>query len=737
MKRVLIRLTALAAVVVVGLIAIAQAQRAMRGSGPGLDAADASGLVAADHAMRDSTGAREPRMLGARDRASAHQLPPLDDTSDRYSRNDAPSRRSPHAATEAPGLLAAVRSAVPESDTAVAEEYTEPDTGDENGSDEQASERLHGAGETASDMQLEVPVDEGTATEPEHERAGALTEVDQYDPQSASPDEQTGPRMVAYEADERSTNGADRHDRDDAVQKGDNRQLPRLADVASLEESGEAADLNRGDARSDQDSARSSEANFSGEGSGRPGHKHLEGAQTPSLVIEKTGPEEIQVGRPASFRVTVRNTGTVAADGVQIRDEVPKGSRLAETSPEATTGSQGELLWTLGTLEPGAEATAEMMIVPMTEGEIGSVATVHFQADASARSIVTRPELNVELTAEREVMIGEALTLRIKVSNPGSGATAGVMIEEDVPEGLEHPAGQQLEYEIGDLKPGESRELELTLTAAKPGMGVNRIVARGQGDLVAESQHEFEVVAPALAIELSGPARRFLERPATYTLRLLNPGTAPAKGVKLVGHLPAGLEFVKADNYGQFDTATRTVHWLLEELPAGETGEVSFTALPTEVGELKLRLTAAAEGDVSAEKDETVLVEGVAAILFQVADVADPIETGSETTYEVRVVNQGTKAATNLRVVAIAPAEMKPLGAEGPVRHVVDGPRVLFDPLPLLAPKADTTYRVRVEGVRPGDLRFRVELVTDEMQSPVTKEESTQVYSIDSAESEN
>jgi len=35
---------------------------------------------------------------------------------------------------------------------------------------------------------------------------------------------------------------------------------------------------------------------------------------------------------------------------------------------------------------------------------------------------------------------------------------------------------------------------------------------------------------------------------------------------------------------------------------------------------------------------------------------------------------------------------------------------------------------VRVKAVRPGDLHTRFQLQTDNMQSPVTKEESTRVY---------
>ena len=50
---------------------------------------------------------------------------------------------------------------------------------------------------------------------------------------------------------------------------------------------------------------------------------------------------------------------------------------------------------------------------------------------------------------------------------------------------------------------------------------------------------------------------------------------------------------------------------------------------------------------LTVEKVQPVIVEGIAAILFQTVDVTDPIEVGGETTDEIRVLNQGSKAATN------------------------------------------------------------------------------------------
>ena len=464
-------------------------------------------------------------------------------------------------------------------------------------------------------------------------------------------------------------------------------------------------------------------------GTGRPGPQGLEGTQVPTLSIEKVAPAELQVGQAATITLKIRNAGSVPAHDVVVRDEVPEGARLLNTTPRAETDGDGRLKWSLGTLSVGATAEIEMELIPTAEGEIGSVASVSFRSEASVRVRVTQPVLALEVSAPRQVMIGGDVRLSIRVSNTGTGEAHEVVLIEQLPDQLEHPAGRELEYDIGTLAPGESRDIELTLTAAAAGRVQNVLVAKGAGELLVEEPYTLEVLAPALAVSIDGPARRYLERKATYRLSVTNPGTASARDVRLTARLPEGMKFVEADNLGQYDAATRTVEWLLEELPAGQSGDVALTMLPVSAGEQKIAVEATAQPQLQAEDETTVQVDGVVAIFFEVADVEDPIEVDGQTTYEIRIVNQGTKTATNLEVVALLPEELTPLDADAPVRHIIDGQRVLFDPMPKLAPKADTTYRVKVQAQRPGDLRFRVQIRTSELRTPVTKEESTRVYS--------
>lgn len=464
------------------------------------------------------------------------------------------------------------------------------------------------------------------------------------------------------------------------------------------------------------------------EGTGQPGQKQLEGPQTPQLTIQKIAPDAVQVGVPATFRIMVVNSGAVAAHGVEVRDQLPRGMQLVETKPRASRGAGGELVWELGTLKPGDELTVDVQLMPVAQGELGSVATVRFNAEASARTVATKPELAIRTTAPKRVMIGEQATMAIEISNPGTGVATGVVISEPVPSGLQHPAGSELEYKIGTLKPGETRQIQLSLAAVRPGKVTNVLTVEGDANLRIEDRIDMEIVAPQIDVAMDGPKRRFLEREAVYTVSVTNSGTAPARQVELVAYLPRGLKFVSANNAGQYEPNTQSVHWLLSELPANDAGKVELVTLPVEAGQHKLRFCGKAERVDAVEKEQPVTVEGIAAIMFEVTDLQDPIEKGRESVYEIRVVNQGSKAATNVRITALLPPGLKAVAAEGPTRYTLEANRVHFEGLARLAPKADSTYRVRVQGLQPGDLRTRVQLLTDEMQEPVTKEESTRVY---------
>lgn len=462
-------------------------------------------------------------------------------------------------------------------------------------------------------------------------------------------------------------------------------------------------------------------------GTGRPGERVLEGAQSPSITIQKLAPEEIQVGKRCTFAIRVQNTGQRTAQHVQIFDEVPLGTELVGTSPRASV-SGSQLVWDIGTLSVGEERTVEVELIPTEEGELGSVATVHFATQASAKARCTKPELALRLSCQPQVHAGEQHIVQVEVTNPGTGVATGVMLLETIPKGVTHEAGPALEFEVGTLRPGESRRLELVLSAIEAGKISNVMTARADASLQVEASCEFEIVAPELRLSVDGPKVRYLERPATYHVTIDNPGTASAKEVQLVTQLPKGLQFVSANNMGEYDPGSHSIRWSLAELPANERGTVELVALPVEAGEHTLQIDTKARQGLEDHTEARVTVDGIVALMFEVVDVQSPIEIGGETTYEIRVVNQGSKSASNVQVAAIMPQGMRPISGQGESRHTIQGERVLFAPLPQLAPKGESVFRIHAQGLRAGDQRVRVQVISDEVQQPITKEVSTRVY---------
>ena len=469
------------------------------------------------------------------------------------------------------------------------------------------------------------------------------------------------------------------------------------------------------------------------QGMGRPGVPNLEGVQTPQLTIEKSGPRDLQVGKPARFEVTIRNVGAATACETVLHDQVPFGTSLITTMPPASPAGPGEpsgaLEWAIGELKPGQEARVAMEVMPEQEGEVGSVASVSFRADATVRSRVTKPALAIIAEPPAPTLIGQPMTVDLTLTNPGTGTATGVVVEGLLPEAVSHPAGREVEFDVGQLEPGASKSISLVLTTVTPGVHQISLGARADGDIDVTQELRAEITAPMLELAADIPSRRYLQRPATCTIQMSNTGTAPALAVELAAQLPAGVKFVRANNAGYYDERTHRVLWSLEELPAGEIGTVEFVVMPTTLGPQPLVVATRNPTGLADQLSHTIEVEGLAALSIEVTDSEDPIELGGVTEYVVRVVNEGTKAATNVELVAKLLGNLEPVNAQGPVPHGVENLQVVFDPLASLAAADEAVFRVQVRGRQPGNQRMQFLVKSDDLQAPLTAEEMTHVYS--------
>ncbi|MDR3234690.1 MAG: DUF11 domain-containing protein, partial [Planctomycetaceae bacterium] len=463
------------------------------------------------------------------------------------------------------------------------------------------------------------------------------------------------------------------------------------------------------------------------EGTGTPGNAALEGQQVSNLLIQKVFPDEVIAEQPVTIKIIIQNIGKTTARKVVVTDQVPRGCKLLATVPEAAVGSQNELRWSLGNLAPNDQIILETKMIPLREGEIGSIASISYTGEASARIAVTRPMIKVEVKAPPEVQLGQVAQLEITISNPGTAAATGIVVKEHVPDGLYHKDGRIIEKPLGTLKAKEAKRLLLPLMCTGSGNLINKVVVKADGNLGAEETTAIQASAPVLSLRIAGAKQRFLDLPSNYKLLIANTGNASAKSVDLELALPPSVKFVKTNQSGVYEPQAHCVRWALEELPAQESGEIELTVMPTQIGEQSLKFTAKGQNNLRAESVLPVMIDGIPALTFEIVGNSNLVEAGKDAVYEIRVVNKGTKAANNVKVSANLAEGMSLIKAEGG-RYQANGGVVQYETLPLLEPKDEKVFTLAARCQSDGDYRMRVQIISDDLQAPITKEESTRVF---------
>jgi uncharacterized repeat protein (TIGR01451 family) len=452
------------------------------------------------------------------------------------------------------------------------------------------------------------------------------------------------------------------------------------------------------------------------------------GRQEPAVSLEWVGPLTAKLNQPAEYSLVVRNICTIPVQQVMVRVRLPEGLGVQATEPKAITEGN-VVVWELGTLLRQQERQMRMRLVSQAKGDLVPQAWVTFTGSALTHILVREPKLALKISAPEKLLVGDTATFALNVTNPGDGPAEQVKIQAVLSEGLEHARGSKVDFDIGNLAPGETRSVQVLCATKTGGEQKCEGVATAEGGLTAKEAQAVNVIMPRLDLQVVGPALRYLERKAVYAFKVTNPGDAPATNVSITETLPAGFKFVAASDGGRHDFATSSVNWFLGKIDPGQTREVKLEVVAANAGEFRHHATATAARGLKVESELTTRVEGLSALLLEVVDTEDPIEVGNDTSYEVRVTNTGSKTETDIRLTVAVPEKMQFKGAQGPVRYHEEGKTVIFEPVAKLAPRADAIFRLNVKALSPGDVRFKVQVTSTHLVEPVIEMEATRLYS--------
>lgn len=442
------------------------------------------------------------------------------------------------------------------------------------------------------------------------------------------------------------------------------------------------------------------------------------------LLIERLVPAEVRVGQPFNYEVRLTNLTSAALGNLVVTEPVPAGLNISAVDP-APAQQAGGLLWQIATLPARSTYSLKFTATEAQLAEFNACIGITFATEACATFKSVQPQLELEKTMPPEVLQCDPIPVTLLIRNPGTGVTDPAQITDELPPGLETTSGQHsLTFDIGALPPGGQKELMFQARATQTGAFTNTAQAVA-GALTAQASASVRVVKPNLQVTKAAPPVRYVGRPAQFEISVTNTGDGPARDTILVDTLPAGTRFDSATNDGRH--ADGKVTWNLGTLAAGATQTVRVTVQTQQIG--IFRNTAAAHAYCSEGAAEANLtVKGIPALLLEVVDLDDPIEVGSNETYEIIVLNQGSADGTNIVVTCTLPPELRFVGADAPVKYTADGQKITFAPLPTLAPKATAKFHLTATGTREGDVRFQVSLTADQLDTPVQETESTHVY---------
>lgn len=454
------------------------------------------------------------------------------------------------------------------------------------------------------------------------------------------------------------------------------------------------------------------------------------GPQTPQVTVEWFKRGEFNVGQECLVDLIVKNAGELPVTQVAVDAIFPTNVRLTAAEPQPASATD-RLTWTFENLAPASEKKITIKLIPSRRGEVGATAQVRFTGASSAAFAVSEPLLKVTLKPpSKEIMLGDPASQMITVTNPGTGTAQDVKIEAKLSDGLEHSTREdRLVIEVGAVGPGETRTYRLGLTASKGGTQSISVVATSSSDASSTDEIEFDVVAPSLKIAVEGPSLRYKGRNAKYTLTVTNDGSLANNNIHISQAVAEGFKFISADHNGKFDSSVRTINWFAGRLEPGETAQVSCELQSLQIGEFAHTVQVMSETGVQADARIETRVDGIASLTMELVDLDDPVETGSETGYEIRVKNDGSKTASGVIVTCDLPAGMELLSAKAPVDQVTEGRQLSFEPIEQIAPGGQVTIRIHMKVIRDGSHRLRVKLTGGGLQEPMCLEEVTRAYS--------
>lgn len=164
-------------------------------------------------------------------------------------------------------------------------------------------------------------------------------------------------------------------------------------------------------------------------------------------VALAANPNPALIGGVLTYSISVTNNGPSTASAVVVTNTLPLGVSLvsANTSQGTSLNVSNQVICTLGTLLPGSNATAAILVRTFNIGTITATSTVSaiqtdpFPANNTASvttTVAPAADMSLTMTGPPSVIVGSNITYQLTVQNLGPSPASGVTVNDTLPNGV-------------------------------------------------------------------------------------------------------------------------------------------------------------------------------------------------------------------------------------------------------------------------------------------------------------
>jgi len=273
----------------------------------------------------------------------------------------------------------------------------------------------------------------------------------------------------------------------------------------------------------------------------------------PKLTLKAASQPKAVAQDPATIMVTVTNPGDTVTERVKVKVLLSDGL-------EHSRGQSFEI--DMGNLGASESRSAYVLCGAKTPGmqrcDLIATGEPGLSAQESVAVEVISPKLELIVSGPGMRYLDRQATFTYKVTNNGTAPANQVSVVNEVPPGFKVKAASDggrhdfvtrtVSWTVGDMAPGESKEVRLELIAVTPGDHKNKAAVTAARGIRVDGEAATRIEGlPALLIELvdlDDPVE--VGAPTSYEIRVTNTGTKTETNLQLICTMPDKMDFAKA-----------------------------------------------------------------------------------------------------------------------------------------------------------------------------------------------